>query len=99
MKCEIPAKYYMDRKGYQLKWIAGVDAIPDSVDIEFFKDNSFYHLNEFEKMELRLLLAFLNVCNWSQKDAAKRLGISQRAMNAKIVKWGIKCDKWSKNCK
>ena len=74
--------------------------IPDYIDIEFFHDDDyakkFNQLSEFKKMELRLLLHFLDACEWVQAEAAKRLGISARQLNYMLDDWGIKCRFWKK---
>ncbi len=51
----------------------------------------------FEKSEKTMILDALDKCLWVQKDAAAVLGISSRAMNYRIRKFGIKHKNWLKN--
>jgi two-component system response regulator AtoC len=50
-----------------------------------------------ESHEKEQLLKALKKSLWIQKDAAKRLGISPRALNYKIRKFGITHPRWRKN--
>ncbi len=50
-----------------------------------------------ESSEKEQLLKALKKSLWIQKDAAKRLGISPRALNYKIRKFGITHPRWRKN--
>lgn len=47
--------------------------------------------------EKELILKTLNACLWVQKSAANKLGISPRALNYKIKKWGITHPHWRRN--
>jgi DNA-binding NtrC family response regulator len=47
--------------------------------------------------EKEAILSALEGCLWIQKDAAHRLGISPRALNYKIRKFGITHPRWRKN--
>ncbi|MBW2672394.1 MAG: sigma-54-dependent Fis family transcriptional regulator [Deltaproteobacteria bacterium] len=50
-----------------------------------------------ETGETKLILDALQKCLWIQKDAARLLGISPRALNYKIKKFGITHPGWLKN--
>jgi len=50
-----------------------------------------------EEHEKDLIIDALEKTLWIQKDAAKRLGISPRALNYKIKKHGITHSRWRKN--
>ena len=47
--------------------------------------------------ERDLILMALEECLWVQKNAAKKLGISPRALNYKINKLGITHHHWRRN--
>jgi len=47
--------------------------------------------------EKESIVKALEACLWIQKDAARRLGISPRALNYKIKKLGITHPRWRKN--
>jgi DNA-binding NtrC family response regulator len=47
--------------------------------------------------EKEMILETLAACLWIQKDAAHRLGISPRALNYKIKKYGITHPRWRKH--
>ncbi|WP_462325137.1 sigma 54-interacting transcriptional regulator [Desulfoplanes sp.] len=49
------------------------------------------------QQEREMILAALRENNWVQKDAAKRLGVSPRALNYKIKKFGIRHQGWRKH--
>ena len=53
--------------------------------------------NPLETGETRLILDALEKAGWSQKEAAGLLGISPRALNYKIKKFGITHPGWLKN--
>ena len=44
--------------------------------------------------EREIILHTLEDCLWIQKDAARRLGITPRALNYKIKKYGITHSRW-----
>jgi len=48
-------------------------------------------------IERKTIIDVLEKCLWIQRDAAKKLGISKRALNYKIKKLGIKHTRWRKN--
>jgi transcriptional regulator with PAS, ATPase and Fis domain len=50
-----------------------------------------------EEREKKLIMETLASCLWIQKDAADRLGISPRALNYKIKKFGITHPRWRKH--
>jgi len=50
-----------------------------------------------ETGETKLILETLQKTLWIQKDAARLLGISPRALNYKIKKFGITHPGWLKN--
>jgi len=52
---------------------------------------------ELEDSERALVLRALRECNWVQKKAAQKLGISPRVMNYKIQKFAISHPRWRKN--
>jgi transcriptional regulator with PAS, ATPase and Fis domain len=54
-------------------------------------------LKPLETGETRLILDALEKAGWSQKEAAGLLGISPRALNYKIKKFGITHPGWLKN--
>ena len=47
--------------------------------------------------ERRLVLEALQACGWVQKEAARRLGLSSRALNYRIRKLGITHPGWRQN--
>ena len=47
--------------------------------------------------EKELIIHALEECLWVQKSAASKLGISPRALNYKIRKWGITHPHWRRN--
>ncbi len=47
--------------------------------------------------EKELILDALNACLWVQKNAAQKLGISPRALNYKVKKFGITHPNWRKH--
>ena len=47
--------------------------------------------------EKQTVLSVLEDCLWIQKDAAHRLGVTPRALNYKIKKFGITHPRWRKN--
>ena len=49
--------------------------------------------------EKELVLRVLEECLWVQKNAAKKLGISPRALNYKVSKMGITHPHWRRNKK
>ena len=49
------------------------------------------------RQELELILRALEDCLWVQKNAARKLGISPRALNYKITKLGITHPHWRRN--
>ncbi len=71
--------------------------VPDMND----RVNVKVHLNgeSLELQEKELILHALENTLWVQKKAAKRLGISPRALNYKIKKFGITHPNWRKNKK
>jgi DNA-binding NtrC family response regulator len=50
-----------------------------------------------EATEKQMIMETLASCLWIQKDAADRLGISPRALNYKIKKFGITHPRWRKH--
>jgi transcriptional regulator with GAF, ATPase, and Fis domain len=54
-------------------------------------------LKALDKHEKELILEALEESLWIQKDAAKRLCITPRALNYKIKKYGISHPRWLKN--
>ncbi|NQS71503.1 MAG: sigma-54-dependent Fis family transcriptional regulator [Desulfobulbaceae bacterium] len=52
---------------------------------------------ELEDSERALVLRALRECNWVQKKAAQKLGISPRVMNYKIQKFAISHPRWRKH--
>ena len=81
--------------------IGAVLDLPGFVEIGFFNCplpfERFNALNEFEKMELRLLIEYLNRNNWCQVHAAKALGIDPRQLYTKLQRWEIRCIFWRKH--
>ena len=75
--------------------------VPGFVEIGFFDCplpfDRFNTLSEFEKMELRLILEYLNRNNWCQAYTAKALGINPRQLYTKLQRWGIRCKFWRKH--
>jgi len=67
------------------------------IDTDILPDGSIQSLPDWID-KLMVILALLNF-KWSQKNAAKSLGISQRVMNYKIYKYGINHYGWRKNSK
>jgi len=55
------------------------------------------HPASLEEREKEMILETLAECLWIQKDAADRLGISPRALNYKIKKFGITHPRWRKH--
>lgn len=52
---------------------------------------------DLEELEKRATLRALDLAKFVQRDAAKMLGISQRGINYRVKKWGIKHPKWKIN--
>ena len=52
---------------------------------------------ELEDSERALVLRALRECNWVQKKAAQKLGVSPRVMNYKIQKFSINHPRWRKH--
>ena len=50
-----------------------------------------------QESERRLVLEALQACGWVQKEAARRLGLSSRALNYRIRKLGITHPGWRQN--
>jgi len=50
-----------------------------------------------QESERRLVLEALQSCGWVQKEAARRLGLSSRALNYRIHKLGITHPAWRQN--
>ncbi len=48
--------------------------------------------------EKELILNALEECLWVQKNAAEKLGVSPRALNYKVKKFGITHPNWRKHC-
>jgi DNA-binding NtrC family response regulator len=48
-------------------------------------------------VEKQLIMQALEMSHWIQKDAAKLLGLSRRAMNYRIEQYGITHPRWAKN--
>lgn len=65
-----------------------------SSSAEYSPANGELRLKEAER---RLIVEALEKANWVQKEAAKLLGISQRAINYKIQVFQISHPKWKKN--
>ena len=55
------------------------------------------HPASLEEKEKEMIMETLAACLWIQKDAADRLGISPRALNYKIKKFGITHPRWRKH--
>jgi transcriptional regulator with GAF, ATPase, and Fis domain len=53
--------------------------------------------NTLDDRERETILTALEDSLWIQKEAAKRLGISPRALNYRIQKHGITHTRWRKN--
>ncbi len=54
-------------------------------------------LKDLEASERDLLVEALGLCDWVQKDAALRLGVTARKLNYMIKKHGITHTRWRKN--
>ena len=52
---------------------------------------------DLQEAERRLVLEALQACGWVQKEAARRLGLSSRALNYRIRKLGITHPGWRQN--
>jgi two-component system response regulator HydG len=52
---------------------------------------------DLQEAERRLVLEALRACGWVQKEAARRLGLSSRALNYRIRKLGITYPGWRQN--
>jgi DNA-binding NtrC family response regulator len=50
-----------------------------------------------EDAERDLIVQALERCSWVQKDAAELLGVSSRALNYKIKRFGITHSGWKQN--
>jgi two-component system, NtrC family, response regulator HydG len=55
------------------------------------------NFNVIKNTEMSLVLDALKKSDWSQKEAAKLLGVSKRIVHYKIKKFGITHDNWIKN--
>lgn len=60
-------------------------------------DNSLHGNLELAEQEKKLILKVLEECYWSQKRSAERLGVSPRALNYKIKKFGITHPNWRRH--
>ena len=70
------------------------DSPPARPHIESCASGHFASLEENEK---EMITDALTACLWIQKDAADRLGISPRALNYKIKKFGITHPRWRRH--
>ncbi|MEM5789333.1 MAG: helix-turn-helix domain-containing protein, partial [Syntrophobacteraceae bacterium] len=52
---------------------------------------------DLETGEKEMLLEALEICDWIQKDAASRLGVTARKLNYMVKKHGITHTRWRKN--
>lgn len=68
------------------------EIMPDNIKF----DNELPTL-QLEYLERIAILKALKKAHWKQKDAAKLLGISFRALNYKISELGLKHPSWRKN--
>ncbi|WP_028579892.1 sigma-54-dependent transcriptional regulator [Desulfogranum japonicum] len=71
--------------------------LPDTIDKNLSK--TFNNGESLQLQEREAILYALENALWVQKNAAKRLGISPRALNYKIKKFGITHSNWRKNKK
>ena len=55
------------------------------------------HLRLSDEEERQMIFRALEKNLWIQKDAARELGLSPRALNYRIQKLGITHDRWRKN--
>lgn len=58
---------------------------------------SFTPGNSLASQEKQMILDALEECLWVQKNAAKKLGVSPRALNYKVKKFGITHPNWRKH--
>ena len=65
------------------------------IDTDILPDGTVQSLPDWVD-KMMVILALLNY-NWSQKNAAKSLGINGRVLNYKVHKYGIRNDNWRKN--
>lgn len=70
------------------------DSLPVRAPMEACTPERFASLEENEK---GMIMDALASCLWIQKDAADRLGISPRALNYKIKKFGITHPRWRRH--
>jgi len=81
--------------------IESVLEIPEFAEIGFFQDENpfekFNQLDEFKKMELRLIIEYLNQNRWCQSHTAKALGINPKKLYTMLQNWQIKCIFWRKH--
>jgi DNA-binding NtrC family response regulator len=68
---------------------AGAEPVPAS--------RAPYPRLNLQEAEKGLVIQALNLCGWVQKEAAGQLGISSRALNYKIRKYGITHPSWKRN--
>ena len=79
-------------------YLCGIDSdfsIIDDTDIRFIREAVIDDM--ITGSEKEFILKALQDSLWIQKDAADRLGISPRALNYKIKKFGITHPRWRKN--
>ena len=55
------------------------------------------NLRRSEDQETQMIIAALEKNLWIQKDAARQLGVTPRALNYRIKKLGITHPRWRKN--
>jgi two-component system response regulator AtoC len=72
---------------------------PDSISIPDFESPGLAQVTfePLEQYEKELIIKALKENLWVQKNAAKRLGISPRALNYKVRKFGITHPNWRRN--
>jgi DNA-binding NtrC family response regulator len=71
--------------------------LPDRVPEPKVAASSVDYSTSLEEREKKVIMETLAESLWIQKDAAERLGISPRALNYKIKKFGITHPRWRKH--
>ncbi len=71
--------------------------LPEPLDLAAPATSPVVRQASLVENEREMIVDALNACLWIQKDAAERLGVSPRALNYKIKKFGITHPRWRKH--
>ena len=71
--------------------------LPDLKKIPSLSGDALRPVESLADKEKETILNALEECLWIQKDAARKLGITPRALNYKVKKFNITHARWRKN--